>query len=352
MKKIVCFLGTSILFVALIFVQKAFSNAAQLGVWNAGGTIFTMLYPEDSITFRKVQMQEERIYIQLYKGYAVVKGIYQFRNTTSETLKFKMGYPANGVYSGGSIDLNEVVLDSLSRFKVKVKGNWLPLLKETGEEYGSISVFSKNWMVWQMAFAPYDKQTVEVYFLVNTNNAHVKKGYNAEYKNAFIYLLESGSIWHQPIEKGDFYIQLMNSLKTESIDGLSSGVRFQYNNTYKIFRGTRSNFSPTPKDNIVITYYQHDDNFLFEKIIPQSDSLFAVIDKLCIFPLEILTYAEAETVSPYNVKCNFWGNFSALLMLFVICAPFIIATIVIVITVWAITKWLRIKRKKNRGGLL
>lgn len=125
----------SVLVVAFFLItiassQKVFANAAQPGVWNAGGTVFTMLYPQDSLTFKKVQMQEERIYIQLYKGYAVVKGEYIFKNTTSEKLNFKMGYPVNGIYYGGEVDLNEVTLDSLSRFKIRAKNHWLPLLKE------------------------------------------------------------------------------------------------------------------------------------------------------------------------------------------------------------------------------
>ena len=99
-------------------VAKTFANSAQPGIWSAGGKVFTMLYPEDSATFKKVQMQEERIFIQLYKGFAVVKGWYQFRNTKNETLNFKMGYPVNGIFSGGETHLNQITLDSLSSFRI------------------------------------------------------------------------------------------------------------------------------------------------------------------------------------------------------------------------------------------
>src|SRR5690606_30678231 len=117
MKTIHKLLVTVLLLVAVTSSQKALANASQPGVWNAGGTVFTMLYPEDSLTFKKVQMQQERIYIQLYKGYAVVKGVYLFHNTTNEKLNFKMGYPVIGIYSGGDVDMNQVTLDSLSQLK-------------------------------------------------------------------------------------------------------------------------------------------------------------------------------------------------------------------------------------------
>src|SRR5690606_35348662 len=127
-------LFTVFLLIAVASSQKVVANAAQPGIWNAGGSVFTMLYPDDSLTFKKVQMQHERIYIQLYKGYAVVKGTYLFRNTTGEPLNFKMGYPVNGIYYGGDVDRNEVTLDSLSRFKIKAKNEWLSLLKEAHPE--------------------------------------------------------------------------------------------------------------------------------------------------------------------------------------------------------------------------
>ena len=56
------------------------SNSAQPGVWNAGGSgSFTLLYPEDSIANKKNQMKSEDIFMQLYKGFAIVKGNYYFK---------------------------------------------------------------------------------------------------------------------------------------------------------------------------------------------------------------------------------------------------------------------------------
>ncbi|PPL01017.1 hypothetical protein [Parapedobacter indicus] len=345
--------GTALLLMALGFSQKAFANAAQPGIWNAGGTVFTMLYPQDSLTFKKVQMQQERIYIQLYKGYAVVKGTYLFRNTTGEPLRFKMGYPVNGIYYGGEVDGNEVTLDSLSRFKISAKDEWLPLLKEAHPELNndnkSSIPSSDNWMVWEMAFAPNESQSVAVYFIVNTNNAGVRSGYNYERKNAFIYLLESGNVWHQPIQKGNFYVQLMEGLTPKDVQGLSSGFGFRYNETHQLYSGTKTNFSPTRKDNLVATYYERNETFSFEKIITQSDSLFAKVDELSNLLLETLMYTEVKIGDPYAVETTFWGVFPALLTLFVLSAPFIIGVIAVVIIVWATVKWNKIRRRKYKG---
>ena len=233
MKNYIRYTLALLLFCWILLPQKALANAAQPGIWNAGGKVFTMLYPEDSLSFKKVQMQQERIYIQLYKGFAVVKGTYIFKNTSNQNLQFKMGYPVNGIYSGGANDLNQITIDSLSQFKIKANERWLNLIKENHPELnnneGNVNPFSDNWIVWQMAFAPNETQTVEVYFIVNTNDAQVRKGYNLENRNAFIYLLESGSVWHQPIEKGNFYVQLKDGLTPENLQGLSEGFSFKFN---------------------------------------------------------------------------------------------------------------------------
>ncbi len=343
------FLVTTLFLIVVATSQKVFANASQPGVWNAGGTVYTMLYPEDNLKFKKVQMVEEKIYIQLYKGYAVVKGTYLFRNTIKETLNFKMGYPVNGIYSGGAVDLNQVKIDSLSQFKIRANELWLPLVEEPNPDYGKINSFSDNWKVWEMAFAPEESQTVEVYFIVNTNNASIQKGYNNERKNAFIYLLESGSVWHQPIEQGCFYVQLMDGLTTEDINGISQGFGFRYNETHQLFVGTKAHFSPTPKDNLVVTYHKRNEHFVFDKALVQTESLFAKIDDLSLMSLETLTYTEIQTGDPYEVESTFLGYVPMLLTLFVIYAPFIIGFIVVVIVIWAVVKWIRIRKRKNKG---
>lgn len=342
------FLVTALFLIAVATSQKVFANAAQPGIWNAGGTVFTMLYPEDSLTFKKVQMVEEKIYIQLYKGYAVVKGEYIFKNTTSEMLNFKMGYPVNGIYSGGDVDLNQVQINQLNQFKIKSNAIWLPLDEEPNREYGKINSFSDNWKIWQMEFMPKETKNVAVYFIVNTNNGIVRKGYEKESYNAFIYLLESGSVWKSPIEKGNFYVQLMDGLQEKDVKGLSDNFSFQYNESEHIFWGNKTNFSPTPKDNLIVTYSNRIENFQYENSIAQSENLFTKVDKLSSKNLQSLNYTTVSSKNPYEVERTFIGSFPGLLTLFVIYAPFIIGIIVVAIIIWAIVKWRKIKRKNKR----
>ena len=237
------------------------SNTAQPGVWNAGGSgTFTLLYPEDSIAYKKIQMQSEKIYMQLYKGYAVVKGTYHFYNTSDDTLKIKVGYPINNVFKNVDYnrELNEVQVDGLYKIKAQLNEIDIPVFKIPNNE-------NDNWYVWEVTYPPKKITTFTVYFLVNTNNAVILEGYNKEYKNAFIYLIETGSLWKSPIEKGEFYTQLMDAVDTETIKG-STPTQLTYNPQKKIFRFTMEDYGKKPDPNFVLTYGEKIDDFDFKSI--------------------------------------------------------------------------------------
>ncbi|MCI2229720.1 hypothetical protein MC378_11130 [Polaribacter sp. MSW13] len=184
------------------------SNSAQPGIWNAGGSgSFTLLYPEDSIAYKKIQMKSEDIYMQLYKGFATVKGNYYFKNTSTDTLKIKVGYPVNNVFENISFQhkANNVRVDGLYKIKGFINGKESTL-------YNKPNTVNDNWYVWEVAFPPNEITKFSVYFLANTNNAKILEGYNTDNKNAFIYLIETGSLWKSPIKKGIFTLKLWTIL--------------------------------------------------------------------------------------------------------------------------------------------
>jgi hypothetical protein len=306
------------------------SNVSQPGIYNAGGMAFTMLFPEDSLAYKKVQMHEEKIYIQLYKGYAIVKGTYKMVNTSNEKLNFKMGYPINGIYNGGEVDINQVQLDSIYKFKVKSNYKELPIDESIQDESDNAMTFNnQNWLTWSMNFSPKGVNFVEVYFIVNTNDGQVAKGYNRKAVNTFVYLLESGSVWKQPIEKGNFIIELKDNLKLEDISGISSHFNFQTTTSETILVGTKSNFSPTSKDNLIITYFKHQPDFQWESKLLQSEKLFDEIDA---FSKENVSQKlePYEAKNPYEVQPDFWSFLPGLLIFAAIAIPFVLGIVLVV----------------------
>ena len=314
------------LVLTLSFYQKISANAAQPGIWNAGGTVFTMMFPEDSATFKEVQMQQEKIYMQLYPGFAVVKGWYKMRNTSKEKLKFKMGYPINGIYSGGRSDLNQISMDSLTQFKIFSNRIELPLIKTKidDDRVQKIQSFGDNWLVWEMDFLPEETKIVEVYFLVETNDGKIRKGYNLDSYNAFIYLLESGSVWKQPIEKGEFFVQLMQGLTEKDIRGMSSGFQFLWNKQLNMAKGFKTNFSPTEADNLIITYSERNEKFNFSSIVLEKEKWYKFIDEFSENTPKINFTEKLKDKDPYEVSESMLSYLPLAIMALVVIIPAII----------------------------
>lgn len=341
-----------------IFLPKrVFSNAAQPGIWQAGGAFYSLLYAEDSSSFQKIQMQEEQIFIQLYRGFAAVKGVYTFKNTTNEAVRFRMGYPVNGIYEVVESNAQEIRIDSLSSFKVKVKGEWQTLMRDTiveiennGDNYPEkIRQMAKNWELWSMSFEKAEVQKVEVYFLVVTNEAAVSKGYARESYNSFIYLLESGSVWKQPIEKASFYIQLMDQLKLNSIHGLSSNFDFKFNPEYSILKGQKEQFSPNFDDNLIVTYSKKNEHFDFHSIHSKSEKYFSALDKLSSSDFSFLSFENVEIPEPFDLTSSDGGFFNMLLFFAAVFGPFILLGGFFLFIIIVLIKQYRRKRKKSES---
>ena len=301
MKKIYYFLTIISITIFLI------SNSAQPGIWNAGGSgSFQLLYPEDSLAYKKIQMKTEKIYIQLYNGYAVVKGTYNFYNSTKNPLTIKVGYPINNVFDnvGHKNDLNQVRVDGLYKIKGLVNNLEIPIYKKPNKE-------NDNWYVWNITYPPKKITKFTVYFLVNTNNAQITQGYNKDYKNAFIYLIETGSLWKSPIEKGDFYTQIMDEELLENIKG-DAPTSLLFNKNKSVLKFTMLDYGKKPDKNFVLTYGKEISSFNFKKTTQKSDDLFKEIDSFSNLKLNSLKFTSFTLENPYETdskKGNVVGYF-------------------------------------------
>ncbi|QTD36710.1 hypothetical protein JL193_11235 [Polaribacter batillariae] len=288
------------LFIIFIVALFLVANSAQPGVWNAGGSgSFTLLYPEDSMAYKKIQMKSENIYMQLYKGFATVKGDYYFKNTAKDTLKIKVGYPINTVFENVRFHnhLNEVRVDGLYKIKGLTNEKELKIFEKP-------NLKNENWYVWEVVFPPKEITKFTVYFLVNTNNAKITQGYNSDKKNAFIYLIETGYLWKSPIEKGNFYAELKDNISLKNIKVASPALVFSAKN---ILHFSMEDYGKKPDENFVITYGRRIENFNFKEITKSSDSYFSAIDKFSTTNFKNLNYKKTEFKNPYDVSGT--GNF-------------------------------------------
>lgn len=281
---------------AAIFMQtNMFANIAMPGYWNTGtGRTFFPFFKEDSIHFGKIQMKEELITVQLYRGFAIVKGVYKMLNLTDENIFLRVGFPVNGTLDHPMV--NNLMFEELYSLKVLIDGKEVDanLLSDyvtrRTEKYGRVFPFPEvknpiqnlyaddnNWHVWEANFKANDVTEIVVYYILSTNDASQLKGYDKDHSNAFAYILESGEAWGKNIEKGKIVVQLMDELSEDDVDGVYPNYAFKlYEGNYLIYEF--ENLDPRSDNNIVLRYSERDSKFNFENITDESDKYFAKID--------------------------------------------------------------------------
>jgi hypothetical protein len=339
----------SVVVLTLIAVSFTFANTAQPGIRAAGGTgSFTLLFPEDSLSYKKVQMRKELVSIQLYKGFAVVKGEYWMYNDTEEVISMKTGYPISAQYTSSknnASDLTEIFFDKLFKLKVIVDNqpvNYQKLEFETSDPkiYPVVYNEKPKWYIWTTNFNPGETK-IEVYFIINTNDSKVSRGYSKESSNGFIYVLETGASWKPPIGAGKIRVQLMEGLTKKDIKGVSPGSIFNDHEAENFLEYSFENLVPDHEDNVVITYSKRVENFNFENITSQSSVYFKEVDSFSMITTDNSTNNLVDFDSPFDISNS--GNIAVnLVMYFIVYGMPIIVGLIIILIIARI-----IKRRKR-----
>ena len=267
---------------------SAFSNSAMPGLWQAGANgKFVPLFAGDSIYFGKIQMQHEQVLVNLYPGFAVVKGEYYMYNNTNAPITMHVAYPKQAKYSDTIVD--NIIPSYIEQLKVLVNDNPVALMRKNDEAFETIdnidskslatenNAGNENWFVWKMSFAPRAFTKITVYFLTDNSHAHLRKGYSGDKGSAFSYVLESGRAWGGSIDSGKIYIQLKDGLTTKDVKAVLPFNAFKGDTTHLFYEFV--NKEPTEKDNLLI-WYKHvaDDSAFEKKVVPEAGRYFAEID--------------------------------------------------------------------------
>jgi hypothetical protein len=261
--------------------------------------------------------------MQLYKGFAVVKGEYNFLNATDSTITIKVGYPINNVFPPTAFNnsLNQVVFDDLYKIKGTINGTETPLLLSPNAK-------NENWYVWELTFPPNQTLNFTVFFLVNTNNSKTVKGYTNDYKNAFIYLIETGSLWKSPIEKGNFYVKFMDGIPAKECK-VSAPKTPKINVEQNILHFQLTNYGLEPDENLIITYTKKNPDFNFNSVVNESEKYFSEIKLFSTSNLNI-PFETTSFKNPYEPESN-WGILEFLVnTLFFVLNHFIFILLLIV----------------------
>jgi hypothetical protein len=259
-----------------------FANVAAPGIWDAGhGSVPAPLFGAESAAIAQVQMRAERVRIDLYRNYAVVRGTYRFYNHDNISHRIHAGYPING--SVGATPPQEYVrFKDLYHLNVHIDGVAVPAYRldrhpdttliQMPTDFNQGVQQIGNWYVWTMDFPARREVVVDVRFIVHTP-AGITQGYGKREANAFAYILQTGSAWKDSILDGKLLVTLRDGLTTADIRGIYplGACRNEGGQLLYAFRNLR----PSATDDLVIWY----DGAAGEPGVLNADSLYAVADR-------------------------------------------------------------------------
>lgn len=167
---------------------------------------------------------------------------------------------------------------------------------------------------------------------MNTNKSKTVKGYTNDYKNAFIYLIETGSLWKSPIEKGDFYVQFMDEISIENCK-ISAPTNLKINSEQNILHFQLTNYGLKPDENLIITYVKKNPAFDFKSVVSKSENYFSEINSFSISNLDI-PFETTSFKNPYEPESN-WKIFGVIFdsILFVLHNFIYVVLLVVVIII-------------------
>jgi len=272
------------LFFLLVFNTRVGANVAPPGFWGAGhGSTLIPIFQEDTFAISQLQMEKERIEIDLYRNFAVVKGTYWFKNHSNQVLKLRLGYPINGSHTAIP-PLEEIRFDDLYHLKVLINGKPIgiktlsELLASVGPEKREDELIPtkiqqwEDWYVWELESLPEEIVKVEVYFIVKTNST-LTQGYGRKEGNAFEYIVHTGANWKNRILSGEIEVQLKDDLQIENIYGVNPPEKVKWSENWLFY--SFSNLEPKQIDDLILWY--KGDPSEFEGDFP-ADSLFRVLN--------------------------------------------------------------------------
>jgi hypothetical protein len=302
------------------------------GIWNvgAGGQIYP-LDAADSTLSGKLIIQKELIMVQLYPGFAVIKGEYRFLNTTDKPVKIQVGYPVSGQYPQQVV--GNILFNDIYQFKVRSNAQDIIPARRSGSDISNAHQkpgHITNWYTWEQAFASDTITTLTVYFITQNNLARYIKGKESRDGNAFGFHLQTSPAWAGKTGIGQILVKLNDKLTLLEIQGILPDSQLTGDLHHLQYDFSLS--SQGPENNLLIWYDGAPPDFKFDKkVLPSTDTLYQIMDN---FPLSEFNNPAFSAISRKNFTLAKSGlTFSGVLYFLMFFMPWIILAVIIIFLV-------------------
>jgi hypothetical protein len=238
-------------------------------LWNTGTAAQIIPMDDLSVTPQEISLIREKVWVDLFPGFAVVKSVFTFSNQTDQALTIKIGYPVRGQFPTAIPALAH--FDDARGLKISVDGQIVSIESEEGRSNGNDpSPFT--YQVWEQTFQPDTATTITVESIIPTQFSRLASGERFSTGNAFGISLQGAEAWDGPIGHLQVLVRLNGGLMLADIRGLIPDSSFIGNLGHLQFDQT--NMEPDSTDNLLVWYNGAPADYPFEKkVTPMLEPL-------------------------------------------------------------------------------
>ena len=264
--------------IALINVMLSCSLVAQeqttQDLWNTGAVGQVIPMDEVAVVEQGVTLISERVWVDLFPGFGVVRSVFRFSNQTDMPIRLKIGYPVRGQFPTAIQALAH--FDDARGLKVSIDGQAIITRSEEGRSNGH-DPNPFTYQVWDQIFLPDSVTTIMVESVVPTQFSRLASGNQFSTGNAFGISLQGAESWDGLIGHLQVLIRLNGGLMLANIRGLVPDSAFIGNLGH--LQIDRTNLEPRPEDNMIVWYSGAAADYPFEKkVTPMLEPLRVSMD--------------------------------------------------------------------------
>jgi len=200
--------------ILFLLLQPVPANADSSSLYRYAGTV-------QPVQNNSVRMVEEKVHIQVYAGWSVVRCEFVFRNESLEAQNVLMGFPASMTGVGAERLVDETT--RLRNFKTYDNGIEKEAKLESDGKDGKDPSDIAEWYTWNIRFQGEEERRI-----VNT---YKTQNYNAPWSQKSGYILKTGAPWKGTIGKAVITFELMDNVpsKINQESTLPKGYRIDKN---------------------------------------------------------------------------------------------------------------------------
>ena len=262
------------LFLLSIFNDLHAQELTLQDLWNTGASAQIIPMDERKVTQQGVSLISERVWVDLFPGFAVVKSVFNFTNQTDQAIRIKTGYPVSGQFPTSIPALAH--FDDARGLEISVNGQPVSTRLEESRSNGhDPSPFT--FQVWEQTFPTDTMTSITVESIIPTQFSRLAAGERFSTGNAFGVSLTGAEAWDGPIGLLQVLIRLNGGLMLADIRGLIPDSSYIGNLGH--LQVDKTNLEPDSTDNLVIWYNGAPADYPFEKkVTPMLEPLRSSLD--------------------------------------------------------------------------